>query len=156
MCKPMTNRSYAAAFQLVTALAINLIIQRGVHAQVLYGSLVGNVTDATGTAVPGAAVVLTNRATALVRRATSDHRGEYTFNVLQMGDYDATVSATGFADASRTGIAIAVNTVRRFDVQLSLSTVEQSLEVSGFAKRCRRTAWTWPPASARGRSRTCR
>jgi len=65
---------------------------------------------------------------------TSDNRGQYSFNDLQMGDYDAAVSATGFADASRTGIAIAVNTVRRFDVQLSLSTVEQSLEVSGFAE----------------------
>jgi len=61
----------------------------------LYGSLVGNVTDATGAAVPGAAVVLTNRATALVRRATSDDRGQYSFNDLQLGDYDATVSASG-------------------------------------------------------------
>ena len=128
---PVLNRSYAAAFQLVTALAINLIIHPGVHAQVLYGSLVGNVTDSAGAAVPRAAVVLTNRATALVRRATSDDRGQYSFNDLQMGDYDATVSATGFADASRKEIAIAVNTVRRFDVQLSLSTVEQSVEVSG-------------------------
>ena len=61
----------------------------------LYGSLVGNVTDATGAAVPGAAVVLTNRATALVRRATSDDRGQYSFNDLQLGGYDATVSASG-------------------------------------------------------------
>ena len=70
-------------------------IDPAVHAQVLYGSLVGNVTDATGAAVPGAAVVLTNRATALVRRATSDDRGQYSFNDLQLGDYDATVSASG-------------------------------------------------------------
>jgi Carboxypeptidase regulatory-like domain/TonB dependent receptor len=128
------NRSYAAALQVVTALAISLIIDPVAPAQVLYGSLVGNVTDSKDAAVPGAAVVLRNRATALVRRAASNDRGQYSFNDLPMGDYDATVSASGFADAGRNGIAIAVNTVRRLDVQLSLSTVEQSVEVSGSAE----------------------
>ena len=41
-------------------------------AQVLYGSLVGVVKDATGGAIPGATVVVTNKGTGLTREVQTD------------------------------------------------------------------------------------
>ncbi len=49
-------------------------------AQVLYGSIVGNVQDSTGAALPGATVVIVHDATKLTRQTTADATGSYTLN----------------------------------------------------------------------------
>ena len=46
-------------------------------AQVLYGSVVGDVTDATGAALPGTILVITNRDTGLTRQAAADAQGHF-------------------------------------------------------------------------------
>ena len=57
-------------------------------AQTLYGSLVGNITDPSGAAVPGATVVVTNPDTGFTRQAATDERGAYQFANLLPGRYD--------------------------------------------------------------------
>ncbi len=47
-------------------------------AQTLYGSLVGNVTDSSGAALPGAKVLAVNTATGQTREAATDERGAWT------------------------------------------------------------------------------
>ena len=47
-------------------------------AQVLYGSVVGDVTDATGAALPGTILVITNRGTGLTRQAAQTRKGTST------------------------------------------------------------------------------
>ncbi len=44
-------------------------------AQVLYGTLLGNVVDPSQSAVPKAVVTATNKSTGLVRETVSDERG---------------------------------------------------------------------------------
>src|SRR4029453_17288119 len=61
----------------LTVLVLSLILVPAVGAQVLYGSLVGNVTDANGAAIPGAKVDITNVATGGVTTTTTDDRGLY-------------------------------------------------------------------------------
>jgi hypothetical protein len=46
-----------------------LAIPSGLHAQVLYGSLTGNVTDSTGAALPNAKVEALNTATASLAKS---------------------------------------------------------------------------------------
>src|SRR5215470_814016 len=46
-------------------------------AQVLYGSIVGNVTDQNGAVVSGAAVTIINKGTGLSRETTADSAGYY-------------------------------------------------------------------------------
>ena len=61
--------SRAASAAIIAALALAALCAPAmVIAQVLYGSLVGNVTDETGAAVPGATVTITNRDTGDVAR----------------------------------------------------------------------------------------
>ena len=43
--------------------------------QVLYGSVVGTLTDSTGAVVPGATVTVTNQGTGLAKQAVTDQNG---------------------------------------------------------------------------------
>ena len=56
--------------------AIGLMVMgyaaRPASAQVLYGSIVGTLTDETGAVVPNAVVDVTNTSTGLSRQATTD------------------------------------------------------------------------------------
>src|SRR5215212_6887214 len=57
-----------------------LLVPAAASAQVLYGSLVGNVTDANGAAVPDAKIEITNVATGDVSTVVTDERGAYVLN----------------------------------------------------------------------------
>jgi hypothetical protein len=54
-------------------------------AQVLYGSVVGNITDPSGAAVPGVTVKVTNVETGLVREIAANERGGFVLPDLQAG-----------------------------------------------------------------------
>ena len=73
-----------------------LLIPGAAYAQVLYGSLTGNVTDQKGAAVPGAKVEVTNTRTGLVKTVNTDERGGYDFSDLQVGNYKVTIALTSF------------------------------------------------------------
>ncbi len=60
-------------------LALLLIAGTTASAQTVYGSIVGNVADATGSAIPNANVKLTNLGTNESRTAQTDNGGNYTF-----------------------------------------------------------------------------
>ena len=63
-------------------------------AQVLYGSIVGDVKDATGAVMPGATVVITNKGTGLTRQAVTDPEGHFNFTDLPAGVYGLKASAS--------------------------------------------------------------
>ena len=91
------------------------------RAQVLYGSLTGNVTDQTSAAVPGAKVEVNNLATGVVTQATTTDRGVYLVTNLQPGTYRVTISAPAFAAVVQDGVQLDASSVRRIDVQLSVN-----------------------------------
>src|SRR5829696_2118616 len=62
-----------------------LLVPAAASAQVLYGSLVGNVTDPNGAAVPDAKIEITNVATGDVSTVNTDDRGAFVLNDLQVG-----------------------------------------------------------------------
>jgi hypothetical protein len=104
-----------------------------VYSQTLYGSLTGNITDATGAAVPGAKVEALNAATNVLRQATTDERGGFLFGDLQSGIYRVSVSAPSFSTRVTEGVVIEPNTTRRLDAALSVSQVQESVTVEANA-----------------------
>ena len=84
----------------LSCLAIGFIVMgyaaRTASAQVLYGSIVGTLTDQTGAVVPKAQVTVTNTSTGLSRQATTDDAGYYSIPNLPEGTYDLSVTASGF------------------------------------------------------------
>src|SRR5690348_2308767 len=59
-----------------------LAVAPAAGAQVLYGSLTGNVTDQAGAAVAGAKVEALNSGTNVAKIVTTDERGAYQFSDL--------------------------------------------------------------------------
>ena len=100
------------------------------QAQVLYGTLTGNVTDQSGAALPKATVEALNVATGLTQTATSDPDGGYRFSALQAGTYKVTISASGFANRVLEQVPIAANAVQRVDAQLGVASQQQTVEVT--------------------------
>ncbi len=113
-------------------LAALLLSQVGgvAYAQVLYGSLTGNVVDPTGAGVPGARVEALNAGTGVSRQTQTDARGAYLFSDLQAGTYRVTTQATGFQTAVTDNVVVNANEVRRIDVNMTISQATQTVEVS--------------------------
>jgi hypothetical protein len=104
-----------------------------VHAQLLYGSLTGNVTDPTGAAIAAAKVEALNTGTGVHSETATDDHGLYRFSNIQAGPYTITVSAKSFATFVETNVQISNTEVRRVDVQLSISQTKSTVEVRADA-----------------------
>lgn len=100
-----------------------------IQAQVLYGSLTGNVTDASAAAVPDAKVGALNVATGIQRQVSTDDRGVYLFNDLQTGTYKLTISAPSFRTVVQEGVDVKANTVLRLDTRLEVTQVTETVTV---------------------------
>jgi len=99
-------------------------------AQVLYGSLVGTVTDSSGAAVPGATVTATNTETNLALTAVTGDGGTYSFTNVLAGPYDVKVTLQGFKEAVRTAVPVSVNEVARIDVALEVGALSETVTVA--------------------------
>jgi len=94
------------------------------------GSVAGKVTENTGAIVPDAVVVLKNDATGVAQTTHSNGSGEYLFQLLNPSTYSLTVSSPGFKTTERTHIVVDVNQVNAQDVQLTIGTTNESIEVT--------------------------
>jgi hypothetical protein len=99
------------------------------NAQVLYGSLTGNVTDPHGAAIPNVRVEAVNTGTGVARQATTDDRGAYLFNNLQFGFYKVTITATSFRKVVENNVQVNANEIRRVDIQLQIAQASETVEV---------------------------
>jgi hypothetical protein len=98
-------------------------------AQSFRGGIVGTVSDSSGASVVGAQVTAANTGTALVRQATTDGNGNYTFTELPLGTYSITVVKQGFRTETATNIQVAVEGPQRVSVTLTPGRVEEKVEV---------------------------
>ena len=99
-------------------------------AQVLYGSMVGTVTDASGAPVPGAAVDLQQRETGQRRTAVSSDSGAFSFPALPAGTYTVTVAKDGFQRFTAQDVGISIDQVARVSATLRIGPLAESIDVS--------------------------
>src|SRR6185503_6196052 len=97
------------------------------HAQVLYGSLVGNVTDSTGAALPGATVTIEQSETQFKRELVTDSAGAYHFTAVPSGTYTISVTMTGFRPLSRRNVPVSLNSVARVDAKLEVGQLSETV-----------------------------
>src|SRR5579863_5870604 len=103
------------------------------YGQVLYGSLVGTVTDETGAVVPGATISVTETETGQTREEISDQGGRFSFVNLALGSYKVTTTAKGFRNVERSGLVITPNVVSRIDFRLEVGQAAETVTVSADA-----------------------
>ncbi len=114
-------------------LLVMLTMSGAAHAQVLYGTLTGNVTDPNGAALPGAQVGALNVGTGVAWQATSNDSGVYRFVGLQPGVYNITISAPNFNKSVSQNVRVDANTVRRVDAQLTMAARQEHVTVTAEA-----------------------
>ena len=102
-------------------------------AQVLYGSIVGTVTDPTSAVVSKATVTVTNTSIGLSRQTSADATGYYSIPNLPQGTYDLSVSAAGFRPLTQKGVNVGINSVSRVDLSLEVGAVTESVTVEASA-----------------------
>ena len=102
--------------------------------QVLYGSIVGNVRDATGAAVPGAVVTITSKETNQVRTTTTNDEGGYSVPTVQSGTYEVKATKEGFRPMVEGNVPVTINNVSRVDFTMQVGSVSETIEVSSQAQ----------------------
>ena len=98
-------------------------------AQTVTATVVGTVRDASGAAVPGATVLLTERATGGAQRVMTDRSGDFTATQLKPGWYQIAAEARGFKKTVTSDIELLVNQTARVDLTLQVGDVSESVEV---------------------------
>ena len=110
-----------------------LLLTNPIQAQVATGTILGNVTDTSGAAVPGATVTATNVDTQFSRTTTSDESGQYALRLLPLGNYKVDVTLDGFKNFSQTGIFLEVGRNARIDATIEPGNVSEVVSVVGDA-----------------------
>ena len=112
--------------------ALCVMYATGATAQAVYGSLVGNVTDTTGGAIPGATVTATQTETNLTREVVTNENGAYSIPNIPSGTYQVVVTVPGFQTFTARDV-IVTNRDVRVDARLGLGTLEEALTVTATA-----------------------
>ena len=93
----------------------------------------GRVRDAQAAPVAAATVTVTGRDTGLTRVVPTSGDGSFVVANLPPAVVDLTVSASGFAEAKRSGLVLEVGQTVAVDVDLSVAGVQESVAVSAGA-----------------------
>lgn len=118
---------------LLLLLSLTLYVQSNgklAYCQELYGSIVGNVTDATGAVVPQAEVRATEVGTNDIRTTTTDAYGNYSLTSVRPGTYRIDVVKNGFQTFQAQNVAVAYNRVVRVNPVLTVGNTTQTVTVS--------------------------
>ena len=118
---------------LLVCLAFTCIAPVSSSAQMLYGTMVGNVRDSSNAVIPGAAVAATNQNTNETRETVANASGMYNFNNLAPGPYTLKVTVPGFKEYVKTDIPVTVNNIAREDVTLEIGARTELVTVTAEA-----------------------
>lgn len=99
-------------------------------AQNAQGTILGHVTDPTGSAVVGAKVTVEDIDTNVAITTTTDAHGDYTVVALNPGNYSVTVIAPGFGRQVSTNLVLEVQQTLREDFSLKMGSVTNTVQVS--------------------------
>jgi hypothetical protein len=125
------STAHACPLRLRLALAVLVLaLARRASCQVTTGDVLGTVRDASGAVVPNANVTLTLIDRQEVRATTTDKSGDYTFTLLQSGNYSVAVEATGYAVYKQQSFVVNAGGRQRVDATLSIAGTTQSIDVN--------------------------
>lgn len=131
----MNRRS--AVFVIVVALVPLASI-----AQVITGTILGNVTDESRAALPGATIVIKNLDTGRTRTLVTDQAGNYRAPGLGLGQYEVRAELMGFQPKVRTGISLTVGREAVVKFTLGVAPVSEAIVVTGEASLVQTTEST--------------
>jgi hypothetical protein len=96
-------------------------------------TVVGTVTDPSGSVIPNVTITLTNTSTGLVTTAASNEAGQYVVSNLRIGKYNLAVEAPGFKRTEQKDVVLQVGDRLRVDLQLQVGNLSESVIVESTA-----------------------
>jgi hypothetical protein len=94
-------------------------------------TILGHVTDQTGSAIPNATIKATNEGTNATKETISNSEGLYTVVGLEPGRYTVVSSANGFNTVRRESIVVQVAEKLNFLIRMEVGVVTQEITVVG-------------------------
>ena len=119
-----TISRWVAAIGCIFLAVCTMSIPASVHAQSTFGSIRGIATDASGAAVPEAAVALHSVEENTDRTTTTDSDGTYLFNNVKPGQYVITVTRAGFSTTHIDGVALNARQDLRVNAALAVAAAD--------------------------------
>jgi len=114
-------------------LLLTLLCASVAFAQSSTGSIAGNVIDPAGAVVPGARVVVVNRATGITAETVSSEAGVYALTSLPVGTYDLSAEKSGFKKLTIPELVVRVAARLSLDLSMEVGDVQQTVEVTSVA-----------------------
>lgn len=118
---------------LMLGLAILALHRQACAQGQVQANITGQVTDASGAAVPGVAIVARNVATGQTWNATTDGSGHYYVAELAVGTYRITAEHSGFEKQVIDNVILSVGSTVAVNISLKIGAISQQVEVSAAA-----------------------
>jgi len=112
-----------------------LVVGSAFYALGQTATIVGTVTDPSGSVVPNVAITYTNTDTNLVNNTTSNDAGQYLAVDIPVGNYKIKAEAKGFKGEEKTGITLHNGDRFRVDFQLIIGATSEVMTVEANAIR---------------------
>lgn len=114
-------------FALLVALVLFFPLQA--FCQDFRATVVGQITDESGSALPGATITARNLATNAQSKTESGSDGEYALRNLDPGAYSITVEKPGFRKLLREGVSLQVSSQSTLNLTLQTGELSESITV---------------------------
>ncbi|AXC10530.1 Oar protein [Acidisarcina polymorpha] len=124
------RKKLSAALAVCLGMLCMFCLPTASHAQAVFGSIFGSVTDNTGAAIPGATVTVTDEAKGTAVTTQSGSSGEYSVEHLIPDTYDVKVTFQGFQTSETKGIQVFADTSPKVDVKLTVGGESTTVEVN--------------------------
>jgi hypothetical protein len=125
---------------------IGLIAPCRLQAQASNATIVGTVTDSSGAAISGAAILVKNIGTGITQNTTSDQQGRFRVSDLAIGEYEIQSSNPGFQTVVHKGITLTVGSSPVVDFVLPVGQAQQTITVEAEVSQLHAA----PDAGSRG------
>jgi Carboxypeptidase regulatory-like domain len=108
-------------------------LSNSANAQQVFGSIIGTVTDPSGSAVGNAKITITDVTKGTSSEVTTNDAGQYSKGQLIPDQYKVTVEAPGFQKVVSNELVVLVDQSTQFNASMQVGNVNQEVEVTAAA-----------------------
>src|SRR5438105_3763985 len=126
-------KSHHSRLATCLALLLAMLVAAPALAQSFQATVVGQITDANGAALPGATVTVVEEGTGRTQKATTTADGSFAIPQLPPGRYELRVEAPSFRRAVQSRLVLETGQTQRLNLTLQPGNVSETVTVVGEA-----------------------